>query len=323
MAAAGRAIEIALGLFFIGTAAMKALDVDAFAKVISAYNVVRDPDLVRAAAYGTLALETFLGACFLARWRLKGAVYGLAVAVTVVFSGLIAYAWRYHGLEDCGCFGEMITMGPAASILKNVILMCVLAGTWLLVRAQPAPVGEARRVAPRVATAAVATLLVGGLTAYSTVTSAPAEHIAPTAQAPRDKPFAKFQFEYEGKAYNLGEGEYVVAFLSASCSHCRESVQYLNEYVIADGLPEFLALMQVDSPEVMEEFALETMPLFPTQAIDDLVFMDFLRELSHPPRLSYVSEGREELHWAWEEGTPPPTPEELRTAIGPADAVGN
>ena len=62
MVKAARYTEILLGAFFIFSAATKVGNMDGFGVAISAYGVLKDPDLVRLAAYFSLSIETLLGA---------------------------------------------------------------------------------------------------------------------------------------------------------------------------------------------------------------------------------------------------------------------
>ena len=119
--------ERLVGFLFVAAAALKALDTTSFAVQISYYGVVRDPMLVKGIAITTVIVETILGVFLLLRIRLKGLVYPIVFALLLGFSGLIVYAWVFHGLEDCGCFGKYIATSPAVSILKNVLMMAVLA----------------------------------------------------------------------------------------------------------------------------------------------------------------------------------------------------
>lgn len=158
-----RAVEVLIGLFFVATAAAKAMNVEAFAVQISLYGVVKEPNLVMAAAYSVIGIETLLGAAFLAGWRLKGAMYAAAALLTIVFSGLILYAWRVKGIEDCGCFGEYVKMGPRSSLLKNLALLAVLAFGWYGTR-DMTRVGVIRAGGPlKVGAFAVSLILVGVL----------------------------------------------------------------------------------------------------------------------------------------------------------------
>lgn len=301
----GRWVEIALGLFFVASAASKAVDIEAFAVQISLYGVIKAPSLVTAAAYCTLTIETLLGAAFLAGWRLRGLTYAAAAVLTIVFSGLIAFAWRYKGLEDCGCFGDYIKMTPAQSLLKNLVLLIVLAVAWYGTRGISAAVASAdatKKGRLRLAAALVGMALVVtcGLAGNRTDDSG-TPRLIPIQVEDKDRPFQKFQFEIDGQRFNLGEGAYLVAMLNATCDHCRASVETLNDFFLMPELPELVALM-LGSDEELEEFRLVTQPLFPIQPIKPLDFFEFIEKA--PPRLIVVRDGRRTHAWEWEDEMP-------------------
>ena len=158
-----RAVEVLIGLFFVATAAMKAMNVEAFAVQISLYGIVKEPTLVLSAAYIVIGMETLFGAAFLAGWRLKGATYAAAGLLTLVFSGLVLYAWQAKGIEDCGCFGEYISMGPVETLWKNAALVAALAFAWYGTR-DMTRVGVIRAGGPlKVGAFAASVILVGVL----------------------------------------------------------------------------------------------------------------------------------------------------------------
>lgn len=305
MSVIGRSLEIILGAFFLTSALMKAMDVDAFVVQISLYQVVTAPSLVELSAYATLFIETMLGAAFLGGWRFRGATFAVGCGMTMVFTCLIAYAWRYHGLEDCGCFGKYVSMGPMASIAKNLVLIGVLGGTWYLTRRDALAEGHIlshkglRYVAPIIGIGAC-----GALVVVNGLLSSPAGSDAIVAiDVSEEGPFAQFQFDADGQSFHLGEGEHLVAFLSATCGHCQASVPAMNEYLFEDGLPPLVALMQSDSPESLEEFRMLTEPLFVTKTIPGSVFVTFL-EYEPPPRIFYVRDGVEVTSWTWVDDAP-------------------
>lgn len=124
-------------------------------------------------------------------------------------------------------------------------------------------------------------------------------------------PLKKFTVEADGEMYNLGEGEYLVAMLSATCEHCQASVPNLNE-IAASDLPPLVGLME-GSEEQIQEFREMTMPLFPTQGVKTLDFFQFID--TAPPRLIYDRDGHVVQGWDWKEIENMPSIEEVEQAI--------
>lgn len=299
MTRAARWTEIVLGAFLIVSAALKAVDMSAFAVQVSAYNVIKDPAAVRFAAYAAVTVETLLGAALVAGLRFRGLTHLLTAGMIVVYSTLIAYAWAFHGLEDCGCLGQWITMGPMTSLIKNIVLLAAIGFAWFGTRNLPAApaVGVMSKAA-----AIIGVVLVLACGALDMGRPAPGESVLRTqGRTDEARPFAQFVFEADGEQFDLGRGEYLVAMLNATCSHCIASVPGLNELSETDGLPEMVALMMGDEQE-LEQFQATTMPFFPAKLIDTLKFMEFIG--TAPPRLIYVHDGRIVRHWDWEDDVP-------------------
>jgi len=299
-----RWVEILLGAFFLVSAGLKAVDMDGFGALVSAYNVVKDPALVRASSYFALIAEVALGAALLAGWRFKGLTHFLTAGMTVVYSGMIAYAWKYHGLEDCGCLPGLVKLGPPETLAKNVVLLALLAFAWYGTRSVAADPGEStkkfRKPAPLSAIAL--SVLIAALAAIDVATrGGNTSALQTTDLTEEDGPFAQFVFTADRKDFDLGQGEYLVAMLSATCDHCQASVPGLNALATSDQFPDFVALMIGTDDEVVD-FLLLTEPEFPLQAIETLTFYSFIG--TAPPRLHYLRDGHSAHHWDWDDAAP-------------------
>lgn len=300
MIKAARWTEIAIGVFFLVSAGAKAMDMDAFGVQISAYNVVKDAGVVRASAWFALAVEVVLGGMLVSGARMGGLPHIASAGMIAVYSGLIVYAWQFHGLTDCGCLGAWITMGPVESLIKNGVLIAGLAFAWSGTR-QPESAPSPQFTQRRRIVAAVLALVVGTIAGVSGGKQAPVS--APANTAPKDgaKPYAQFVFEADGQSYDLGTGEYLVAFLNATCEHCKASVPGLNALMETPGLPPLVSLM-MGSEEQLAEFQQQTQPLFSAHLIPPLLFMEFIGTV--PPRLSHIREGVGVRHWDWADDVP-------------------
>lgn len=298
MGKVARWTEIVVGTFFLVSAASKAVDMEAFGVQISAYNVVKDASLVRASAYFAVSVEALLGAALIAGRRYRGLTHLASTGMIVIYSTLIVYAWQFHGLEDCGCLGQWIAMGPIESLIKNAVLVALIGFAWT------ATLGAGPFTARSVATPAAAAGLgiVLALAAFDVATKgAPGTRAGAPRVVDAARPFAQFVFEAEGERFDLGHGTYLVPLLNATCEHCRASVPALNELFAADGMPEMVALMMGDAREI-EEFRSVTSPLFVLHQIEALKFMEFIG--TSPPRLVYIKDGQSAKHWDWQDEVP-------------------
>ncbi|HNR32001.1 MAG TPA: hypothetical protein PKI11_14010, partial [Candidatus Hydrogenedentes bacterium] len=230
----------------------------------------------------------------------------VAQGMLVFFTGLILYAWTFHGLKDCGCMGE-VRMGPGVSILKNLVMMACVAWSWLGYRhQQPAPETTGRIVDKWAAALAVAGVALGAsyieLYKKSPATSEQTNETAAADEtsAPRAPgPFSRYVIESEiGERFDLSRGTYLVALLSATCDHCMASVPTLNEYLLRpDVLPPLVGLCYEPSPGALEEFRILTGMAFPCYNLgnDFLTFVKFIGR--EPPRLSLVRDGTAVHSW--------------------------
>ncbi|MBX7254775.1 MAG: hypothetical protein K1Y02_00340 [Candidatus Hydrogenedentes bacterium] len=282
-----RAIEILLGAVFIFSAVTKALDLHAFAVQVSYYGVVREPTLVPLVANTMVCVEMAFGTALLMGLRLRGLVLLATGGLLVGFTALIAYAWAFKGLKDCGCFGAYIKMGPGVSIGKNVVLLAmVVAGLIPLLKKRETSEGPTRLGPTRVGYALGVLGVV--VVAVSAAFGKPAPESPPTKPTSADKPFAAYVIEDEGMTYDLGKDEYLVAMLSATCEHCQAAVAVLNELAEQpDALP--IVSLMLGTEEEMEEFRTLTDPHFPLKAIEALQFMSLIG--TEPPRFYVIRDG--------------------------------
>ena len=315
---AARPLEVLVGAFFVLAAFLKLQDPQLFAVQIHEYQVLTNKDLLAPAALFFLTLELTLGTAMLVGLRLRTFTLVATMGMLVFFTGLIAYAWRVHGLEDCGCMGD-VKMSPPISILKNAVLMLMTGWAWLgFVKG-----GNTRTVAltdKLVATAAVAIVTVAAVwpavyrsdetktpPAPTQNTSAPntgaitpaVAEAADAGTSSQPRPFAGYSVKDAfGETYDLGSGRYLVAALSATCDHCMASVPKLNEYTLFYGeLPPLVALCYEPSAGDLEDFKGQTFPEFPLLSLGD-DFIRFSRYIGkEPPRLHLVENGQSLLFW--------------------------
>ncbi len=122
-------IRFFLGLLFIGSAALKAVDFAAFAEQVSYYGIVQDETHLQVVAGLVIGLEVALGLALLIGWWPR-VVLPVTALLLLAFTGLILYAWFYNDLQECGCFGSFFAMPPAVSVGKNIVLLCLLPLAW-------------------------------------------------------------------------------------------------------------------------------------------------------------------------------------------------
>jgi hypothetical protein len=124
------AFLVVLSIILILSAFLKSLDWTVFAVQVSYYGIVREPSLVKGIALGLIGLEAALGMALLLRLALRRATLPATFALLAGFTALLAWAWAFRDLKNCGCFGKFLPMTPPEAILKNVVMMAMVAFAW-------------------------------------------------------------------------------------------------------------------------------------------------------------------------------------------------
>ncbi len=292
--------EKLLGALFVASAILKAVDLEAFGVQISYYHIVKLPALVWTVAIGALAAETLLGVAMLVGLRLRGWTFAIVAAMLLGFTAVITYSWFYYDLEDCGCFGAYLPMGPAASIGKNVAFLVLTAFAWWALHGKTTPEWARPNPSRRMHIAKTVT----GIVCAALVVTAGIFRVEPTPPPPADCRFG-YQFEANGQSWDLSQGRYLIAIFSADCDHCKAAAEVVNEFAYIPDLPPVVALMMGGKEEI-EDFRAETDAEFPLHPIESgIEWAAFL--IDAPPRYFLIEDCQEIQSW----NTDPPTLDEL------------
>lgn len=279
------------GIVFIVSSFLKILDFQSFAFQVSSYGVIRQVDIVRWTALGIVGLEMALGVSLFLQLGLKRVILPLTMLLLLVFTGLIAYGWKYQGLQDCGCFGTYIKMSPLASIYKNLFLLIILGYSYH--KLLKTPNTDEKSLIPLSLPFKIILVILFTFAGLSYIGfSQP--HTFSIQTDKKDRPFAEFQVIDQGRPMDLGTGIYFVAMLSTTCPHCAKSVADLNELAKMEDFPKVIGLCMGDETTLMD-FRNKTHPLFPTALIDKLKFMQFINK--KPPRFMLVQDGKYYQYW--------------------------
>jgi hypothetical protein len=153
-----------------------------------------------------------------------------AFVLVSVFSIYLLNLWISKGNNvNCGCFGDTIWMSPAASLIKNAVLLAIL---FLLI-------GYHNGFSYRWTEVTAPVLL------FSTI-------IVIFIVFPVFKPYKiDLTAVYSGKdvpATDLGKGKHIIAFLSPSCIHCRRAGNKMYRDLKSDTtLPFFMIIGGITS----------------------------------------------------------------------------
>lgn len=166
-----------------------------------------------------IGFELFLGASILINTKYLNLLLKATLILTGFFTLYLLLLMAFRGNEvNCGCFGALIYVTPLQSIIKNVVLAGVILAAlkthkdfnrklnWLFIG-----------------------LLAVGLTAPFVVNTV---DIGSLKEPNKDFP-QPFRTELIDSSYlnelniDFAEGEYLLAFLSLECSHCKTTAQKL------------------------------------------------------------------------------------------------
>lgn len=289
--------DIIVGAVFVVGAVFKAADVNLFAVQISFYGVIASPAGIDVAALGSLWVEMALGFALLLGARFRGLTYAFTLALLLVFTGLIAYGWAFHNLQDCGCFGKHLELSPGVSIGKNVVLALLCLVGW---RSASSPFARWKFG-----------LLGYGVPVLAACVTVAYAYAHLEAAPEQEGVFAQFVFEEEGIKYDLGKGEYFVPVLDMTCEHCMASVQQVNALASTPGFPPVVALCFEEAQGDLEDFRAQTAPEFPLHPLGSLRRLFAGLSGPTPPGFHIIRDGKSLKFW----GENAPSAEDVARAL--------
>jgi hypothetical protein len=236
-----------------------------------------------------VAMELLIGLLFFQRALLRRVVVPITAFVLLGFTLYLLWLMIYDPeATDCGCFGEMIKMSPAVSILKNLVLLAVLVPVYRFAdsakRSMGIPIGMA----------AFALAF-----AIFAMPAPPAEPPAAPVKAGGAAPskFAIFDTLRNGEEeLDLTEGLRIAAFLSLDCEHCQFVALQLGEtYDIFE--PARIGFVFLGKEEQVSEFLgqINTDLVIPYTIPSALSFFDFTGD--QPPRVYLLNQGEIVEYW--------------------------
>ncbi|MEG2070179.1 MAG: DoxX family protein [Bacteroidales bacterium] len=209
--------RILIGAFFITTAILKLLSIDEFEIYIYSFNIfnyVTGTVLARL----LIACEFLLG-FFLIFKILYKQVWWLTMAMMMGFTLFLVYVALFRNDTNCHCFGDFVELDPVSSIIKNIITMLLL----LIVRKEKDWHFRFQKI---IAMLGVIVALVIPFAVF------PMDTLYNKIVSPNDKinesAFIKQQSDSSLMELNIGEGDYMVAFIAAGCKYCKISGKKIN-----------------------------------------------------------------------------------------------
>ena len=182
----------------------------------------------------------------------------------------LIYLWSIGDTDNCGCFGEMISMTPEQSIIKNIIMLSIAIAVF-----KTAETKKIKKTIPVV---------------FSAVTIISMWIILPIPNH-NEFPFDSFtHFETRGRV-DLSSGEKLVAIFNLDCEHCQETAIELGKLKRSvENFPEFYVLYFQEGSTSVEDFESITQSSFPYDLIEVNTFFDLIGD--SPPRVYNLKDGK-------------------------------
>ena len=182
----------------------------------------------------------------------------------------LIYLWSIGDTDNCGCFGEMISMTPEQSIIKNIIMLAISLAVF-----KTAETKKIKKTIPVV---------------FSAVTIISMWIILPIPNH-NEFPFDSFtRFETRGRV-DLSSGEKLVAIFNLDCEHCQETAIELGKLERSvENFPEFYVLYFQEGSTSVEDFESITKSSFPYDLIEVNTFFDLIGD--SPPRVYNLKDGK-------------------------------
>ncbi len=226
--------RLALGAVFCLSAIMKLRAIDSFELYLYSFGVLSF-DLCSVAARLLIGAEWWMGALFLTGWwhRQLRWLYALSLGG---FSLWLTALLLMGDKGNCHCFGDVVELGAAASLMKNALLGLLLAMVWRMPGRDPRP-------NPVWPIAFGLTCLIGLFAA-----SPPDRYLRARSRTTESVPEL-----YEPVADSLGidKGRRMVCLYSPTCRYCRltaQKVAALCRRHEIDPMQVFALFMRVNGP---------------------------------------------------------------------------
>ena len=267
-------LQIFLAVTFLFSAYTKAVAPGFFEVLLEQQGLVPSRLYGAWATRFIIALETWLGLCLLLSLYVRF-ILRFSLVLLLIFSIHLLYLVAIGDTGNCGCYGEMISMSPVASLGKNVVLLAV--NGFLLRYAYR---GNKK---PRITWLFLPMLFAATMFVWQ-------------SQTPPDEVVEKLPtFETE-TGIDFANGSYLVAILNLGCEHCQEAAQQIAAWQNSGvDLPQVVALFFAEGDTTVADFNTITGSNFPYQMIDVNTFFDLIG--SAPPRIYWIVDGQVKQYW--------------------------
>lgn len=262
-------LQLLLGITFLFSAYTKAVGPGFFEITLMDQGIAPDRIIAGYLARFFIGLEFALGFLMLLPFYVKRLMQ-FTFFLLGGFTLHLIYLWSIGDTDNCGCFGEMISMTPEQSIIKNMIMLAI---AFVVFRS--AQTKKIKIIIPIV---------------FSAATIISMWIILPIPNH-KEFPFESFtHFETRGRV-DLSSGENLVAIFNLDCEHCQQAATELGELKRnQENFPELYVLYFQEGSTTVEDFESITQSSFPYDLIEVNTFFDLIGD--SPPRVYYLKDGK-------------------------------
>lgn len=282
-------LRIVFGFIFIASAILKLYPIEPFENLLVQYNI-SNYLLAPFIARGLISLEILIGLYFIFSAKIYQLVYKLVLAFLIVLTVFLFIQLAVEGnISNCGCFGEIISLTPLESVIKNFLLIAVL----LFVRKTTLPtVIKVKWILP------VLFLLIAAFTPYLLNPVGVFNIQAKELNEKIDLSGLPSLYKSD-KKINFSKGKHLVVYLSTSCPHCKNTASRLSVLIKKYNYSNIVYIIGGDDNELYDEFVTytksEQVPII--RIIDNTFFKYSGGEL---PALVYIENGVLKKKWTGE-----------------------
>ena len=262
-------LQLLLGTTFLFSAYTKAVGPGFFEITLMDQGIAPDRIIASYLARFFIGLEFALGFLMLLPFYVKRLMQ-FTFFLLGGFTLHLIYLWSIGDTDNCGCFGEMISMTPEQSIIKNMIMLAI---AFVVFRS--AQTKKIKIIIPIV---------------FSAATIISMWIILPIPNH-KEFPFESFtHFETRGRV-DLSSGENLVAIFNLDCEHCQQAATELGELKRnQENFPELYVLYFQEGSTTVEDFESITQSSFPFDLIEVNTFFDLIGD--SPPRVYHLKDGK-------------------------------
>ena len=196
-------LRLLIGGMFITTAIMKLLSLDNFEAYIYSFNIFSFL-LSTVVARLIIMAELLLGICLMSKMLYKYA-WWLTMLMLAGFTVFLIYVAIFRNDTNCHCFGDIIEVDPAHSIIKNVVTMLLM----LFIRKEEDYQFKGKK--------------------WALVAAVAVSFIVPFCVFPMDAVYNKFVSPVdEVNNATFEKSNYVVAVYASGCKYCKMSAKRMS-----------------------------------------------------------------------------------------------